>query len=77
MIVPGYNSYILLNLECAQLDKNAYIQYLEEMKKNGLITINKTAGVSNVSGSGTYKYESNVNINYEINLLFGIKLCLL
>lgn len=30
------------------LDKNMYLQYLEEMKKNGLITINKTAGLNTV-----------------------------
>lgn len=30
------------------LDKNAYIQYLEEMKKSGLININKTAGLNTV-----------------------------
>ena len=28
------------------LDKNMYLQYLEEMKKNQLITINKTAGLN-------------------------------
>ncbi len=30
------------------LDKNMYLQYLEEMKKNGLITINKTAGLNTI-----------------------------
>ncbi len=30
------------------LDKNMYLQYLEEMKKNQLITINKTAGLNTV-----------------------------
>lgn len=39
-----YNSpYRIFNL-----DKNMYLQYLEEMKKNGLITINKTAGLNTV-----------------------------
>ena len=28
------------------LDKNMYLQYLEEMRKNGLIEINKTAGLN-------------------------------
>ena len=28
------------------LDKNMYLQYLEEMRKHGLITINKTAGLN-------------------------------
>lgn len=35
--------YLLFNL-----DKNIYLQYLEEMKKNGLIQINKTAGLNAV-----------------------------
>lgn len=35
--------YFLFNL-----DKNAYLQYLEEMKRHGLITINKTAGLNTV-----------------------------
>ena len=30
------------------LDKNNYLQYLEEMQRNGLITINKTAGLNTV-----------------------------
>lgn len=30
------------------LDKNMYLQYLEEMRKNQLITINKTAGLNTV-----------------------------
>lgn len=30
------------------LDKNMYLQYLEEMRKNGLVTINKTAGLNTV-----------------------------
>lgn len=30
------------------LDKNTYLQYLDEMKNNGLITINKTAGLNTV-----------------------------
>lgn len=39
-----YNSpYKLFNL-----DKNTYLQYLDEMKKNGLITINKTAGLNTI-----------------------------
>lgn len=30
------------------LDKNMFLQYLEEMKKNGLITVNKTAGLNTI-----------------------------
>lgn len=30
------------------LDKNMFLQYLDEMKKNGLVTINKTAGLNTV-----------------------------
>ena len=30
------------------LDKNMYLQYLDEIKKHGLITINKTAGLNTV-----------------------------
>lgn len=30
------------------LDKNSYLQYLDEAKRNGLITINKTAGLNTV-----------------------------
>lgn len=35
--------YLIFNL-----DKNMYLQYLEEMRKNNLITINKTAGLNTV-----------------------------
>ena len=35
--------YLIFNL-----DKNMYLQYLEEMKKHGLIDINKTAGLNAV-----------------------------
>ena len=35
--------YLIFNL-----DKNMYLQYLEEMRKNGLIQINKTAGLNAV-----------------------------
>lgn len=42
--IEEYNSpYRIFNL-----DKNMYLQYLEEMKKNGLITINKTAGLNTI-----------------------------
>ena len=30
------------------LDKNMFLQYLDEMRKNDLITINKTAGLNTV-----------------------------
>lgn len=30
------------------LDKNGYLQYLEEMQRSGLVTINKTAGLNAV-----------------------------
>ena len=35
--------YLIFNL-----DKNAYLQYLEELQRNGLLTINKTAGLNTV-----------------------------
>lgn len=39
-----YNSpYLIFNL-----DKNMYLQYLEEMRRNGYITINKTAGLNTI-----------------------------
>ena len=30
------------------LDKNSYLQYLDELQRNGLITVNKTAGLNTV-----------------------------
>lgn len=30
------------------LDKNMYLQYIEEMKRNNLVTVNKTAGLNSV-----------------------------
>lgn len=35
--------YLIFNL-----DRNNYLQYLEEMQRNGMITINKTAGLNTV-----------------------------
>ena len=35
-------------LNIFNLDKNMYLQYLDEMRKKGLITINKTAGLNTV-----------------------------
>lgn len=42
------------------LDKTMYLQYLEEMRKNGLITINKTAGLNTVY----------VEQKYDLNQIF-------
>ena len=39
-----YDSPVLL----FNLDKNMFLQYLDEMRQNGLITINKTAGLNTV-----------------------------
>ena len=38
-----FSPFLIFNL-----DKNMYLQYLEEMRKNGLIQINKTAGLNAV-----------------------------
>lgn len=42
--IKDFNSPVLL----FNLDKNMFIQYLDEMRKEGLITINKTAGLNTV-----------------------------
>ncbi len=41
--VEPLSPYLLFNL-----DKNMYFQYLEEMRRNGFVTINKTAGLNTV-----------------------------
>lgn len=52
--------YLIFNL-----DKNMYLQYLEEMKKNGLIIINKTAGLN------TVYFEKKLSIEDIFNIYFG------
>lgn len=52
--------YLIFNL-----DKNMYLQYLEEMRKNGLITINKTAGLN------TVYFEKKLTLNMIFNLYYG------
>lgn len=52
--------YLIFNL-----DKNMYLQYLEEMKKNGLIIINKTAGLN------TVYFEKTLSIEDIFNIYFG------
>lgn len=52
--------YLLFNL-----DKNMYLQYLEEMKRNGLITINKTAGLN------TVYFEKKYDLNTIFRKYFG------
>lgn len=47
------------------LDKNMYLQYLEEMRKNGLITINKTAGLN------TVYFEKSLTLSDIFNVYFG------
>lgn len=47
------------------LDKNMYLQYLEEMRKNGLITINKTAGLN------TVYFERKLTLQNVFNMHFG------
>lgn len=47
------------------LDKNTYLQYLDEMKNNGLITINKTAGLN------TVYFTKQLDITDVFNLYFG------
>lgn len=47
------------------LDRNLYLQYLEEMKKNGLFTINKTAGLN------TVYFEKNFCLEDIFKLKFG------
>lgn len=52
--------YLLFNL-----DKNMYLQYLEDMKKNGLITINKTAGLN------TVYFEKKLTLEDVFEMYFG------
>ena len=49
------------------LDKNMYLQYLEEMKKNKLIEINKTAGLNVVY------FKKKLNLNDVFKYYFGGK----
>ncbi len=48
------------------LDKNMFLQYLEEMKKNGLITINKTAGLNIVY------FERNMTLEDIFEMYYGV-----
>ena len=50
------------------LDKNMFIQYLDEMRKNGLITINKTAGLN------TVYFEEKLSLEQIFKKYFGGKL---
>jgi hypothetical protein len=47
------------------LDKNMYLQYLDEMKKNGLVTINKTAGLN------TVYFEAKLSLSEIFDKYFG------
>lgn len=46
------------------LDKNSYLQYLDEMKNNGLITINKTAGLNTVYFAKKLKISDIFNLHF-------------
>lgn len=52
--------YLIFNL-----DKNMYLQYLEEMRKNSLITINKTAGLN------TVYFEKKLSLDEVFETFFG------
>ena len=47
------------------LDKYLYLQYLEEMRKMGLVTINKTAGLN------TVYIEEHLSLNQVFEKYFG------
>lgn len=49
------------------LDKNTYFQYLDELQKNGLITINKTAGLN------TVYFEKKIKLEELFEMKFGGK----
>lgn len=49
------------------LEKNAYLQYLDDAKKNGLITINKTAGLN------TVYFEQKLNLDKLFKKYFEVK----
>lgn len=50
------------------LDKNMFLQYLDEMRKNELITINKAAGLN------TVYFEKRLTLNQIFNKYFGGRL---
>lgn len=56
-----FNSPIML----FNLDKNMYLQYLEEIKRNQLITINKTAGLN------TVYFEKNLTLEDIFKMYYG------
>lgn len=49
------------------LDKNAYLQYLDELQRHGLLTINKTAGLN------TVYFEKKLNLDELFKINFGGK----
>jgi len=48
------------------LDKNMFLQYLDEMRKNGLVIINKTAGLN------TVYLEKNMSLRSLFEIIFGV-----
>ena len=70
-----YNSFNIedsiteINSPCNvfNLDKNTYFQYLDELQKNGLITINKTAGLN------TVYFEKKIKLEDLFEMKFGGK----
>lgn len=61
------DSIIEINGPCNvfNLDKNTYFQYLDELQKNGLITINKTAGLN------TVYFEKKIKLEDLFEMKFG------
>ena len=49
------------------LDKNTYLQYLDELQRDGLLTINKTAGLN------TVYFEKKLNLSQLFEMNFGGK----
>lgn len=49
------------------LDKNTYLQYLDELQRGGLLTINKTAGLN------TVYFEKKINLSQLFEMNFGGK----
>lgn len=49
------------------LDKNTYLQYLDELQRNGLLIINKTAGLN------TVYFEKKINLSQLFEMNFGGK----
>lgn len=59
--IEAYNS----PMRIFNLDKYMYLQYLDEMRKNSLITINKTAGLN------TVYFEKRLSLNELFQMYFG------